>query len=111
MKVLCTFIFILGVQNVHADHAASHIGRSLGLVTVLRATPFHASKSCIYLPLELLLKVCIVTIFGCIISRPCQTFIKQTPMIKCESGCLKHMLHNILSFYLFFLMRNKEMIF
>lgn len=45
-----------GVQNVHADHAASHIGRCLGLVTVLRATPYHANRSKVYLPLELLLK-------------------------------------------------------
>ena len=42
---------------MHADHAASHIGRCLGLVTVLRATPYHANRSKVYLPLELLLKV------------------------------------------------------
>ena len=47
---------------MHADHAASHIGRCLGLVTVIRATPYHANRSKVYLPLELLLKVFVTQI-------------------------------------------------
>ncbi|GCB67635.1 hypothetical protein scyTo_0012169, partial [Scyliorhinus torazame] len=32
---------VLGVKNIHADHAASHIGKAQGIVTCLRATPYH----------------------------------------------------------------------
>ncbi|XP_070574973.1 NADH dehydrogenase (ubiquinone) complex I, assembly factor 6-like isoform X3 [Ptychodera flava] len=46
----------LGLQNVHADHAASHIGKSQGIVTLLRATPYHASKRKVYLPMEILIQ-------------------------------------------------------
>ncbi|XP_041376503.1 NADH dehydrogenase (ubiquinone) complex I, assembly factor 6-like isoform X2 [Gigantopelta aegis] len=45
-----------GIQNVHADHAGSHIGKTQGLVTLLRSTPYHASKQRVHLPIELLLK-------------------------------------------------------
>ncbi|KAK7113841.1 NADH dehydrogenase (ubiquinone) complex I, assembly factor 6-like [Littorina saxatilis] len=46
----------LGIQNVHADHAASHIGKAQGLTTVLRAIPHHAQRRRVYLPLDLILK-------------------------------------------------------
>ncbi|XP_048254967.1 NADH dehydrogenase (ubiquinone) complex I, assembly factor 6-like isoform X2 [Haliotis rufescens] len=46
----------LGIKNVHADHAASHIGKTQGLVTLLRSTPYHASRSRVYLPLDLIVK-------------------------------------------------------
>ncbi|RKP09300.1 isoprenoid synthase domain-containing protein [Thamnocephalis sphaerospora] len=45
---------LLGVRSVSADHIASHIGKAYGLVTLLRATPFHASKRRTYLPAALL---------------------------------------------------------
>ncbi|XP_064640795.1 NADH dehydrogenase (ubiquinone) complex I, assembly factor 6-like isoform X2 [Lineus longissimus] len=46
---------ILGIKNVNADHAASHIGKAQGLVTQLRAVPFNAGRQRVYLPLELML--------------------------------------------------------
>ncbi|KAL8589320.1 hypothetical protein ACOMHN_052323 [Nucella lapillus] len=46
----------LGVKNVHADHAASHIGKAQGLTTVLRALPYHAQRRRVYLPLDLIVK-------------------------------------------------------
>nr|XP_056710516.1 NADH dehydrogenase (ubiquinone) complex I, assembly factor 6 [Euleptes europaea] len=42
----------LGVKNIHADHAASHIGKAQGIVTCLRATPFHASRGKVFLPMD-----------------------------------------------------------
>ncbi|KAK3765139.1 hypothetical protein RRG08_027779 [Elysia crispata] len=46
----------LGIKNVHADHAASHLGKAQGIVTAIRATPFHASKRRVYLPIDILSK-------------------------------------------------------
>ncbi|XP_060905491.1 NADH dehydrogenase (ubiquinone) complex I, assembly factor 6 isoform X2 [Labrus mixtus] len=42
----------LGVKDVHADHAASHIGKAHGIVTCLRATPHHSSRRKVYLPMD-----------------------------------------------------------
>ncbi|XP_059195211.1 NADH dehydrogenase (ubiquinone) complex I, assembly factor 6 isoform X2 [Centropristis striata] len=43
----------LGIRSVHADHAASHIGKAVGIVTCLRATPYHSSRRRVYLPMDL----------------------------------------------------------
>jgi len=45
---------ILDVRNMHADHAASHVGKALGLLLTLRALPHSASKQQVYLPRTLL---------------------------------------------------------
>ncbi|KAG7232398.1 hypothetical protein INR49_008906 [Caranx melampygus] len=47
----------LGLKNVHADHAASHIGKAQGIVTCLRATPFHSSRRKVYLPMDICMLV------------------------------------------------------
>lgn len=44
---------MLGVKDIHADHAASHIGKAQGIVTCLRATPYHASRGRIFLPMDI----------------------------------------------------------
>ncbi|KAI3361246.1 hypothetical protein L3Q82_012918 [Scortum barcoo] len=43
----------LGLKDVHADHAASHIGKAQGIVTCLRATPYHSSRRKVYLPMDI----------------------------------------------------------
>ncbi|KAM3840812.1 NADH dehydrogenase (ubiquinone) complex I, assembly factor 6 isoform 1-T1 [Vipera latastei] len=43
----------LGVRDIHADHAASHIGKAQGIVTCLRATPYHASRRKVFLPMDI----------------------------------------------------------
>lgn len=48
---------LTGVKNVHADHAASHIGKAQGLTTLLRATPYHAQQRRVYLPIDIIVKV------------------------------------------------------
>ncbi|RXM28464.1 NADH dehydrogenase (ubiquinone) complex I, assembly factor 6 [Acipenser ruthenus] len=43
----------LGIKDVHADHAASHIGKAQGIVTCLRATPYNSSRRKVYLPMDI----------------------------------------------------------
>jgi NADH dehydrogenase [ubiquinone] 1 alpha subcomplex assembly factor 6 len=42
-----------GVVSRDADHAASHLGKAIGVALLLRGTPYQASKRRSYLPLEL----------------------------------------------------------
>ncbi|KAI9203095.1 isoprenoid synthase domain-containing protein [Polychytrium aggregatum] len=51
----------LGLRDLHADHAASHIGKAIGIVTMLRGTPFHIQSRQFYLPSEVTAKHGIVT--------------------------------------------------
>ncbi|XP_028011881.2 NADH dehydrogenase (ubiquinone) complex I, assembly factor 6 isoform X3 [Eptesicus fuscus] len=44
---------ILGIRDLHADHAASHIGKAQGIVTCLRATPYHSSRRRVFLPMDI----------------------------------------------------------
>ncbi|KAK3744479.1 hypothetical protein QZH41_012892 [Actinostola sp. cb2023] len=44
------------VKDVHADHAASHIGKAIGIVTLLRAAPYLVSQSKVYIPSDILIK-------------------------------------------------------
>ncbi|XP_078543139.1 NADH dehydrogenase (ubiquinone) complex I, assembly factor 6 isoform X2 [Lissotriton helveticus] len=43
----------LGVKDVHADHAASHIGKAHGIITCLRAVPYHSSRRKVFLPMDI----------------------------------------------------------
>ncbi|MEQ2286556.1 NADH dehydrogenase (ubiquinone) complex I, assembly factor 6 [Ameca splendens] len=52
-SLLYLLLECLGVKNVHADHAASHIGKAQGIVTCLRATPHHSSRRKVYLPMDI----------------------------------------------------------
>lgn len=45
-----------GIRNLNADHAASHIGKAAGLVTILRALPYHCKSRQVYIPTELTAK-------------------------------------------------------
>ncbi|RUS26629.1 Squalene/phytoene synthase-domain-containing protein [Jimgerdemannia flammicorona] len=47
----------MGVREVSADHAASHLGKAIGIATLLRALPFHATKRRLVLPAEVTAKV------------------------------------------------------
>ncbi|XP_025915909.1 NADH dehydrogenase (ubiquinone) complex I, assembly factor 6 isoform X3 [Apteryx rowi] len=44
---------MLGVRDIHADHAASHIGKAQGIVTCLRATPHHSTRRKVFLPMDI----------------------------------------------------------
>eukprot|EP01100_Stratorugosa_tubuloviscum_P015214 TRINITY_DN8596_c0_g1_i1.p1 TRINITY_DN8596_c0_g1~~TRINITY_DN8596_c0_g1_i1.p1 ORF type:complete len:309 (+),score=100.39 TRINITY_DN8596_c0_g1_i1:85-1011(+) len=47
---------ICGFKNLDYDHAASHLGKAIGICTVIRATPFHLSQRQCYLPMSLTIK-------------------------------------------------------
>ena len=47
-------LLVTGVRDVQSDHAASHLGKAEGIVTLLRATPYHAHNKKVFLPMELL---------------------------------------------------------
>lgn len=49
----------LGVKDVNADHAISHIGKMIGISTFLRSLPFHVSQKRLVLPAEITAKVCL----------------------------------------------------
>lgn len=52
-SLLYLLLETLGVKNVHADHAASHIGKAQGILTCLRATPYNSSRRKVYLPMDI----------------------------------------------------------
>lgn len=45
-----------GIENVHADHAASHLGKAQGITNMIRSTPHSAPRRIINLPQDILLK-------------------------------------------------------
>ncbi|CAH3176554.1 unnamed protein product [Porites lobata] len=55
-SVLYLILECLGVKDVQADHAASHLGKAIGVVTLLRATPFHGSRGKVYIPSDVMIK-------------------------------------------------------
>ncbi|KAI8817577.1 isoprenoid synthase domain-containing protein [Fimicolochytrium jonesii] len=46
----------LGIRNHDAEHAAGHVGKAIGIATLLRATPFHVEERRFYLPSEIMAK-------------------------------------------------------
>ena len=48
---------VAGVREVGADHAASHVGKAEGVVTLLRATAYHRTKRNILLPMDVIERV------------------------------------------------------
>ncbi|CAG6014463.1 unnamed protein product [Menidia menidia] len=52
-SLLYLLLECLGVKDVHADHAASHIGKAQGIVTCLRAAPHQGRRRKVYLPMDI----------------------------------------------------------
>lgn len=46
----------VGIKNLNADHAASHLGKAQGLTTLLRAIPHLQDGHLLHIPQELLIK-------------------------------------------------------
>ncbi|XP_031572285.1 NADH dehydrogenase (ubiquinone) complex I, assembly factor 6-like isoform X2 [Actinia tenebrosa] len=55
-SVLYLVLEAAGIKDVHADHAASHIGKAVGIVTLLRAAPYLANRRKVYIPNDILIK-------------------------------------------------------
>ncbi len=47
----------IGINDVSADHAASHIGKAEGIVNLLRATQYYRHHRKILLPMDILSRV------------------------------------------------------
>ncbi|XP_021927289.1 NADH dehydrogenase (ubiquinone) complex I, assembly factor 6 isoform X2 [Zootermopsis nevadensis] len=45
-----------GVESIHADHAASHLGKAHGIVNLIRSVPFNAPRKIVSLPQDVLLQ-------------------------------------------------------
>ncbi|KNC85360.1 hypothetical protein SARC_02452 [Sphaeroforma arctica JP610] len=45
----------VGVSDIHADHAASHLGKTEGIITLLRGVQYHARRRKVFLPMDQLL--------------------------------------------------------
>jgi len=52
-SLLMAHLQFLGLRNVHTDHVSTHLGRSYGLCTLLRAVPHLVEHSSTYLPAQL----------------------------------------------------------
>ncbi|KAG8312535.1 NADH dehydrogenase (ubiquinone) complex I, assembly factor 6 [Homalodisca vitripennis] len=46
----------VGVQNVHADHAASHLGKAQGIANTVRGLPHHCKRRIVTLPQDVLIR-------------------------------------------------------
>lgn len=53
----CLFLILqsMSVQDVQADHAASHVAKAVGIVNCLRSTPLMAGRNKVLIPNELLM--------------------------------------------------------
>lgn len=45
-----------GIENVHADHAFSHLGKAQGLTNLVRSVPYYAQRRTVILPQNVLAK-------------------------------------------------------
>ncbi|CAG7732948.1 unnamed protein product [Allacma fusca] len=55
-SVLYLALELLEVKNVDVDHAASHLGKAIGLSNFIRSIPFNAQRRRVLVPQELLIK-------------------------------------------------------
>jgi len=46
----------LNIRETRVDHVASHLGKAQGIVTAIRAVPFHARQRRVLLPTDILIK-------------------------------------------------------
>jgi NADH dehydrogenase [ubiquinone] 1 alpha subcomplex assembly factor 6 len=53
LQVLHLQLAAAGVKDSSADHAASHLGKAIGIATVLKGSLHHSSQRRTYLPLDL----------------------------------------------------------
>ncbi|XP_073941938.1 NADH dehydrogenase (ubiquinone) complex I, assembly factor 6 homolog sicily isoform X2 [Choristoneura fumiferana] len=51
-----SILSVASVANVHADHAASHLGKAQGIANILRSVQVASRHKMVYLPMDLLMK-------------------------------------------------------
>ncbi|XP_075156050.1 NADH dehydrogenase (ubiquinone) complex I, assembly factor 6 homolog sicily [Haematobia irritans] len=55
-SLLYLLIQLTGVKDMNVDHAASHLGKAQGIVTLLRAIPYTKRSQALNIPQEILIK-------------------------------------------------------
>ena len=55
-----------GVQDVSADHAASHLGKAETIVMLLRAVPYYRSRRQVAIPMDILMRVSCLIWLSCL---------------------------------------------
>ncbi|PNH02586.1 NADH dehydrogenase (ubiquinone) complex I, assembly factor 6, partial [Tetrabaena socialis] len=70
------------VKNKDADHAASHLGRAVGITTLLRGTAAHAAARRSYLPLDLCAeaRVSQEDVYGGVVSDGLRDVVHKAPL-------------------------------
>lgn len=64
----CTPSTSSGVRDVHADHAASHLGKAEGIVILLRSVAYFRSRRRVLIPMDILLRVHnIIFVSNCVV--------------------------------------------
>lgn len=57
------FLESTNVREISFDHVASHIGKAIGIMTLIRSIPFHIRSRRVYVPSDLMARVSIKRIF------------------------------------------------
>eukprot|EP00899_Mesostigma_viride_P011498 jgi/Mesvir1/20349/Mv19936-RA.1 len=60
-SLLYLLLQVAGASDANTDHAASHVGKAVGLTTLLRGTAAHASQRRTYIPRDVAAKHGVVT--------------------------------------------------
>ncbi|KAH8287715.1 hypothetical protein KR054_011853 [Drosophila jambulina] len=55
-SLLLLLVEVSGVRDLQVDHAASHLGKALGIATLLRAIPHAGRQQAVCVPLEVLVR-------------------------------------------------------
>ena len=58
-SLLYLMLETVGVKDVAHDHIASHLGKTVGLLTFLKGIPFAVKSRKLYLPVDIMAKVCL----------------------------------------------------
>lgn len=52
--MLYLMLEVLGIDDINADAAASYLGKSLGILILLRGTRFHIEEERCYIPADVM---------------------------------------------------------
>lgn len=57
-STICSFLLLycIGIENIHADHAASHLGKAQGISNLIRSIPHNSQRRLLTFPQDILMK-------------------------------------------------------
>jgi NADH dehydrogenase [ubiquinone] 1 alpha subcomplex assembly factor 6 len=74
----------MGIRDINADHAASHIGKALGLMTIIKALPYNARVRQLNLPMDVTVRVRAILLLNVLIrqfSAVCVVLLRQHGLV------------------------------